>query len=228
MTLQYRMSTKIISRLLMTAAVMSAVTAFATSSHAALLPVGGQLSPTTTPPLGEETPIPSGNELASLTAPYAGIGFSGTLTSRVLNNDPTNPFGPTGLTFTYELTNAATSVHVLHRLSASNFTGFSTDVSFNPGTGVRPHQADRTTADVVGFNFTETAFGGFGVIQPGTQSRVLVVQTNATQHQNSFVSLINGGVSTVPSFTPVPEPGTWILAAIGLLGIAAIGRRIRA
>lgn len=228
MTLHYRMSIKIFSRLLMTATVMSAVIAFATSSHAALLPVGGQLSPTTTPPLGEETPIPSGTELATLTSPYAGIGFSGTLTSRVLNNDPTNPFGPTGLTFTYELTNAASSVHVLHRLSASNYTGFSTDVSFNPGTGVRPHQADRTTADVVGFNFTETAFGGFGVIQPGTQSRVLVVQTNATQHQNSFVSLINGGVSTVPSFTPVPEPGTWILAAIGLLGIAAIGRRIRA
>jgi hypothetical protein len=185
------------------------------------------LSPTTTPPLAEETPVPSGTEVASLTAPYAGIGFSGTLTSKVFSNDPTNPFGPTGLTFTYELANAASSVHVLHRLSASNFTGFSTDVSFGPGTGIRPHQADRSTADVVGFNFTETAFGGFGVIQPGTQSRLLVVQTNATQHINSFASLINGGVSTVPSFSPVPEPATWVLGSIGVLGIAAFIRRIR-
>jgi hypothetical protein len=227
MTLHFRFSFKIPSRLLLIASVMSAAFAFATASHAALLPVGGQLTPTTTPPFVEE-PAPTGNVLANLVSPYAGIGFSGTLTSRVLNNDPTNPFGLTGLTFTYEVSNAPTSVHVLHRLSSSNFTGFSTDASFAPGTGVRPHQVDRTTADVVGFNFTETAFGGFGVIQPGTTSRMLVVQTNATQHTNSFVSLINGGVSNVPSFSPIPEPGTWVLASLGLLGIAAFIRRVRA
>jgi hypothetical protein len=227
MTRHFQLSFEIPSRLLVIAAFVLAGIAFPTASNAAILPVGGQLSPTTTPPLAEVTPVPSGNELASLAAPYAGIGFSGTLTSKVFSNDPTNPFGATGLTFTYELSNAASSVHVLHRLSASNFTGFSTDVNYGPGTGVQPYQADRSTADVVGFNFTETAFGGFGVIQPGTQSRLLVVHTNATQHISSDVSLINGGVSTVPSFSPVPEPGTWILASLGVLGIAAFIRRIR-
>jgi hypothetical protein len=223
MKTHFGLSFKISGRLILIALIGSAI-GFPAATHAALLPVGGQLSPTTTPPLAEE-PAPGGNVLASLSSPYAGIGFSGTLTSRVLNNDPTNPFGLTGLTFTYEITNAASSVHVLHRLTSSNYTGFNTDVSFSPGTGVRPHQADRTTADVVGFNFTEAAFGGFGLITPGSQSRMLVVQTNATQHANSFVSLINGGISTVPSFSPVPEPGTWILGSIGLLGLVALIRR---
>jgi hypothetical protein len=223
MKTHFRLSFKVASRLVLIALIGAAV-GFPAATHAALLPVGGQLSPTTTPALAEE-PAPSGNELDSMMSPYAGIGFSGTLTSRVFNNDPTNPFGPTGLTFTYEITNVASSVHVLHRLTSSNYTGFNTDVSFSPGTGVRPHQADRTTADVVGFNFTETAFGGFGLITPGSQSRMLVVQTNATQHMDSFVSLINGGISTVPSFSPVPEPGTWILSLIGLLGFGALIRR---
>lgn len=224
MTLHYRLTFKIPGLL---AAMISAAIAFPAVSNAALLPVGGQLTAATVPPLADEG-TPTGNVLATLVSPYAGIGFSGTLTSRVLNNDASNPFGPTGLTFTYEITNAASSVHVLHRLSSSNYTGFNTDVSFGPAPGVQPAQADRTTADVVGFNFVEPAGGGSGLITPGTQSRLLVVQTNATQHISSFVSLINGGVSTVPSFSPVPEPGTWILATIGLLGLVALIRRARA
>jgi hypothetical protein len=222
MTTHFRLSFKNPSRLLAIAAVITAAIAFPVAAQAALLPVGGQIAPTS------ET-IPAGlTEVASLSSPFAGIGFSGTLVSKVYTNDTSNPFGADRLTFTYELSNAAASVHVLHRLSASNFTGFGTDVSFGPGTGVPPAQADRSTADVVGFNFVEQAGGGAGLITPGTQSRLLVIQTDATQHIDSFVSLINGGVSNVPSFTPVPEPGTLILASLGLLGIAAVVRRFRA
>src|SRR5688500_18642654 len=110
MTPHYQMGFKMYSRLLLIAAVVSATIAYPAVSNAALLPVGGQLTPTTVPPLADEG-TPAGNVLATLVSPYAGIGFSGTLTSRVLNNDASNPYGPTGLTFTYELSNAATSVH---------------------------------------------------------------------------------------------------------------------
>jgi hypothetical protein len=225
MTPHDRFSFQIPSRLWLVLGFTLAALALPAASHAAILPVGGQINPTTVPPLADEG-IPGGTVLANLVSPFAGIGFSGTLTSRVLQNDPSNPF-PNGLTFTYQVSNAAASVHVLHRLTSSNYTGFSTDVSFGPAPGVPPSQADRTTADVVGFNFVE-APGGLGLIPPGSQSRLLVVQTSATQHVNSFVSLINGGVSTVPSFSPIPEPGTWILATIGLLGIAALLRRAHA
>jgi hypothetical protein len=223
MTPHYRLSFKIPGRLLLLMAVTLAALAFPAASQAALLPVGGA------PLVPTEEAIPAGmTQVATLTSPYAGIGFSGTLTSTVWTNDSSNPFGASRLTFTYQINNAASSVHVLHRLTSSNYTGFMTDVSFGPAPGVAPAQVDRTTADVVGFNFLEAAFGGAGLITPGSQSRTLVVQTDATAHTNSFVSLINGGVSTVPSFSPIPEPGTWILAAIGLMGLVALVRRARA
>jgi hypothetical protein len=220
MTPHYRLSFKV-GRLFVVAAVMSAALAFPAISHAALLPVGGQFVPSA-------EPVPAGTtELATNTAPFAGIGFLGTVTSRVLTNDSSNPFGADRLTFTYQVTNAAESVHVLHRLTASDYTGFQTDVGFDGATGVSPSRVERTTADVVGFNFIETVGGGAGLITPGSSSRVMVIQTDATAFRTSFVSLINGGVSTVSSFAPVPEPGTWILASLGLLGLLGLVRRVR-
>ena len=55
--------------------------------------------------------------------------FSGSLRTRVYNNDPGNPFGPTGLTFTFLLTNNGPDV--LERLVTINYTGLLTDVGLN-------------------------------------------------------------------------------------------------
>jgi hypothetical protein len=219
MTSHYRLSCK--TRFALVAAVLTAALALSAVSQAALLPVGGQFVPSA-------EALPAGmTELATNTAPYAGIGFLGTVTSKVFTNDSSNPFGANRLTFTYQITNAPESVHVLHRLTASDYTGFQTDVGFDGATGVPPSRVERSTADVVGFNFIETVGGGAGLITPGSSSRTLVIQTDAPAFRPSFVSLINGGVSTVASFAPVPEPGTWILASLGLLGLLGLVRRAR-
>ena len=158
--------------------------------------------------------------------PFGGLGFSGMLTSTVWTNDSTNPFGADRMTFTYLISNAADSAHVVDRLTISSYAGFMADVSYTPtGTGVPPAQADRSTADVIGFNFVPTF--GDGPILPGSDSRLLVVQTDSTVFTESIASAINGGVSMMPSFAPVPEPATWTLALLGLAGWYALTRRLR-
>ena len=185
MTSHYRLRFKIAGRLFVIAAVISAALASPAISQAALLPVGGQITPTS-------EAIPAGmTELATNTAPYAGIGFLGTLTSKVFTNDSSNPFvAATRLTFTYQIANAPESVHVLHRMSASNYTGFQTDVSFGPTPGVPPSQADRSTSDVVGFNFIETA-GGVRRIDYSRKLKPAACGSNRCDSICAFVRVAN-------------------------------------
>jgi hypothetical protein len=147
--------------------------------------------------------------------------FTGTLTSQVIAGDACNPLG--GLTFTYMVTNDATSANVEARLTASGYFGWLTDASFQlPSVGVNPAYIDRQTADVVGFSFLSAPLG-VGAIQPGQNSALLVVQTNAPAWRNSFASVIDGTVATIPSYAPIPEPAALSLLAIG--GLALIRRR---
>jgi hypothetical protein len=84
----------------------------------------------------------------------------------------------------------------------------------------------------VGFTFVGAPIGS-GVLTPGTNSALLVVQTNSALFGPTLASVIDGMVTTVGSFAPggvgggVPEPGCAVLAAIGLIGLAPLRRRIR-
>src|SRR5260221_373477 len=53
--------------------------------------------------------------------PFSTATFNGTLTSTVYQNDPSNPFGPGDLTFTYQLTNSVTSSDGIERLALGSF-----------------------------------------------------------------------------------------------------------
>jgi hypothetical protein len=165
---------------------------------------------------------------------------TGALTSTVWANDPNNPYlatNPQAKTFTYLLKNDATSTNVLHRITVGSYSGapeILTDAGYDSSTpGVAPTAADRSTADVIGFTFADTdpAFPVLlGNIPPGAQSKLLIVQTNATAFSPSFASVIDGGVTVIASWAPVqqiPEPGTCALASAGLvgLGIAIVRRR---
>jgi hypothetical protein len=194
------------------------------ASQATLLPVGGAVAPAGQALAAGMTQVDGGLPLAFGTG-----AFSGTLTSTVWTNDSANPFGLDKLTFTYTLTNDAASVNVLHRITVSSFENRMTDVTYvNPGAGVPPTQADRSTGDVIGFNFIDNI--GAGPIPPGGASRTLVVRTDSTVYSPSFASVIDGGVSTVATFAPleaIPEPATCLLAMVGMFGIAAFARRVR-
>ena len=90
---------------LISAALTAAVSLSARSSHATLIS-GSQIVQAP----GEPDPT-GGMILASLTVPVVAPTFSGSLTSQVIDFDPSNTLG--GLTFTYALTNNATSAHAV-------------------------------------------------------------------------------------------------------------------
>jgi len=169
-------------------------------------------------------PGPTGGTLLASTAvPFVAGTFSGTLTTEVFNNDSANPFGPTGHTFTYRLTNNGGSGHDIQRLAISNYTGFSTDASHNAASGtVIPTMITRSSGagNVVGFNFDTPT------ISAGQTAMLLVVQTNATSFNPTTAAVQNGTNAQVASFAPlaVPEPATVSVLAFAA-GAALLRRR---
>lgn len=150
--------------------------------------------------------------------------YTFTLTAAVYS-DPSNTFGAGDLDFVYQVSNSASSADSIGRVTAIDFTGFSTDVGFTPsgstlpgglfvnGT-VAPELVDRISADVVGFSFNAPLTL---LIGPGQTSVVLVIETNATNFALGHVNLIDGSVSQVNAFQPaVPEPTSFALLGVGI------------
>jgi hypothetical protein len=168
-----------------------------------------------------------------------GVTF-GTLTTAVFQEQSGT------LDFYYQITNNQHSRTSVARLSAVDFDDSLTDVGFRtdgaslPGglfvngacssIGSCPFSSDRTGASV-GFDFGPTDPGR---IAPGQTSLVFVISTNAMHMALGNAELIDGGSEIVRGFQPVmfapavPEPGTLVLLAGGLLALAGIRRyRIR-
>ena len=177
------------------------------------------------PVIGEPDPT-GGTTVAWMSQPFNSPGFySGTLTSVVISGDPSNPYG--GLTFVYIINNEPTSRHSLGRLTVNGYGGFLVDASFKSPVALgdtAPAIADRdAVGDMIGFSFF-AGLNGSNRVLPGGVSAMLVLQTNATSWTDTFASVINGNVVTVPTFSPVPGPGA---AALGVIGLAAASRRRR-
>jgi len=147
--------------------------------------------------------------------------FSGTLISKVISGDLSNPFAG-GLTFTYELSNNSISPDPIDRFTLSSYLGFSVDASYPSGAlvgSIVPTSVTRNgTGNQISFNYT----GPFeGTLLPGSASVLLVLQTSATGYQNSTAAIINSSSVNVATFAPlaVPEPGTAALLLLGALAL---------
>jgi len=148
------------------------------------------------------------------------------------------------LDFLYQVCNDSSSADPIHRVTAANFKGFTTDVGYvtagplPPGAhsdGVVPNASvggtdavDRSAnvpngGSTIGFNFTATQ------IQPNECSAVLVVATNATLYKSGTLSAIDSTTSSNPAFGPaaVPEPSSMAIAGLGALGLIGYGIRRR-
>ncbi|HZW06123.1 MAG TPA: hypothetical protein VFF65_03285 [Phycisphaerales bacterium] len=169
---------------------------------------------------GEPDPFLGSTLVATTTLPFGTVFYTGTLTSTVLTGDATNPFGMNALTFVYVLRNDQTSQNALARLTVNGYAGFLTDASWNnvfPGTD--PLFIDRqANGDSLGFSFSNAL--GHSLVLPGGTSTALVIQTNATQFQTNIANVIDGAVTQVGTYSPVPTPGAAALAGLGLLAAA--------
>ena len=166
--------------------------------------------------VAELEPLGASVVAGPLVSPMIGASFTGTLTSTVFANDASNPFG--GLTFIYQVANNANSLNPIGRATVTGYTGWLTDMSFQPGLGLPPATMDRSlTGNVVGYSFLGPPLGPT-VLWPGSVSEVLVVQTNAPAWTTSTGYVIDGSIASGPAYAPVPEPATMLLL-IGGLGL---------
>lgn len=182
-------------------------------------------------------PVPSAVEpqggvvLATLASPFSVPGsFSGTLVTQVIQGDTTNPLG--GLTFTYEFNNL-NGPNSIGRFSVNNYFGSQTDVGYDSASsGVAPALADRNPfGDVIGFSFFPFSLDpNTGFMTPGSNSRRLVVQTDALDYRPAQGALIDGGVTVADAYAPVPipEPASMLLGVIGVAAGALVARGRRA
>ncbi|HEY1602714.1 MAG TPA: PEP-CTERM sorting domain-containing protein [Pirellulales bacterium] len=196
-----------------------------TSSSAALLTTGSVLFPA---PAGPN--VGGGLVAGPLVKTFSTSTFSGVLTSEVFTNDPTNPFGLTDMTFVYQILNTSPQpLDDIARMTVGSFSGYLTDVVFVAGTGtLAPAYFDRPTDSTVGISFAPAPLGS-GVILQSESSDVLIIHTNATTFHFNTASLIDS-TTTNPgpqTYAPIgtPEPSTFVLAAMAVLGLLAIARR---
>ena len=221
-------------------ALAGAVLAFVSAAHGAPLLVGGAF-------LTPAEPDPFLGAVVGFTVqPFATVPgpgqFSGTLTTTVILDDPSNPFANVGnpdpllhgLTFVYQLHNNAVSFNPLARMTNIDFTPFSTDVSYQPGGGLLPPtSSDRTSSPaIIGWSFTGAPLG-LGKITPGTTTTPLVIQTNAPGFIEILANIIDGSVVQAATFGPspspplggFPEPSALTLLLLGTFGLVWRRRR---
>lgn len=203
------------------------ITAFALTESTTLATT---LLPGSTLSLSSEAEPVGASILTFVSSPFAGVdvlgntNFTGTLTSTVWTGDTSNPyFG--GLTFTYLLSNNASSADPLVRMTLSRFDGFQTDVSYF-GLGSVPTSVERSLSNSgrqVAFNF-ETPFR----LQPGNSSALLIIQTDAFAWQYGNASVIDDATANALTLVPanvIPEPSSLALLVIGGMMLSARCRR---
>jgi Dockerin type I domain len=168
----------------------------AVPSNAAALPPGTSLYPV---PAGI---VPGGTTLAGgLPVSFSSGAFSGTLTSTVLQNDPTNTLG--GLTFEYVLQDLAASPGPIQGIYVGSFAGLTVDVDYVTDTNsVPPAYVSRT--DSGGSSISAFFAGpplGAGPLSPGESSE-LVIYTNSHVYAAALATITDGGAQVATYATP--------------------------
>ena len=154
-----------------------------------------------------------GHLLAQTNFSFTSAAFTGTLTSKVWDEDDSNPWG--GITFTYKLSNTSDCSESLGLFALRGFSHLLTDVNYS-GSGIAPRTVSRSTdGNQITFGFFDRY--GAETLLPGGTSAWLVIQTGCTTWGlNQLVGLDSIEV-LAPAFTPQPvtEPASGALLIAG-------------
>jgi hypothetical protein len=137
------------------------------------------------------------------------------------------------LDFAFEVTIDPGLSDAIFAMNFGRFFGYTTDVGYVSGSGGgAPDSVSRGPfGGGIGFNFNTMT----SVLVPGESSDFLVVATNArTFDTNGTLSISGGGnnqsvsgqVNNLFEPTFLPEPSTAMLFGLGLMGLAALRKRI--
>ena len=152
--------------------------------------------------------------------------FTGWMRSHVFRGHHANPFG--GMTFTYEVVNFAESPQSISGFTVRGFAFSQLDVSFDLDyEGVHPASISRdASGNSISILFDEREDDPLaGVVAPGTSNTFIVLHTDATAVRTGFLASIQGSEVPIGVFAPIPEPSSFWLLAVALVGVVASRRR---
>lgn len=222
------------SRILFTAAL--GLSTLSIAAYADTLNPGQQMQPPDTLSLAGMTLVASETGVALNSAT-----FNATLNAAVYSG--TDTFCANCLTFAYQVTDnsgVGNGTGIIEDLTASDFTGFSTDVGYQLLTtssgiftsgGVAPATVGRSAAGpgaVTSFDYPDSSNTSADLL-PGDHTAVLLVETNAQYYQPGLFSAIDGATATVVAYGPTatPEPASVALSGLGLIGFGLLIKRSR-
>jgi hypothetical protein len=205
------------------------VSAGMTQAASTVLVEGGIVAASTT-----SVALP-GTVLATQTQSFTGANYTGKLVSTIISGDGTNPNG--GLTFTYQLSNDATSTGFLDGLQLPGFTGFLTSVG-QQGSGISFFNVFRGLPGlgIDGPGVVDFRWAISNPIDPTENSQLLVIHTDATNWLDTSGRIIDGSFAAVQTYGPtagvrggplpaVPLPSAVLMGIPTLLGAIFIARK---
>ena len=196
--------------------VLSALAIFGSTAASASL-----LNPGSTIRLRSASEPDDGHLLAQTNFTFTSASFTGTLTSKVWENDESNPWG--GLTFTYKLANNSDCRESLGLFALRGFEDLLTDVNYS-GSGIAPRTVSRSTdGNQITFGFFNRQ--GDETLLPGGTSAWLVIQTGCTSWGLNQLVRLDSLEVVAPAFTPVAVPEPTLATFLCLSAFVAVARR---
>ena len=147
--------------------------------------------------------------------------FSGSLVSKVWEQDNSNPWG--GLTFGYRLKYDENCQESLGWLTLGGFAGLFTDVNYF-SSGTTPHHAGRSeSGNTIAFSFL--SLHGDNHNGNEEKSAWLIIQTDGTDWGVNPLIGINSTTISVATFAPAAVPEPTSLTLLVLAGVVVLTRR---